>query len=36
VPFFTRPISAVLFGIIVLVVLLRLQTVQRLLRIHRP
>jgi putative tricarboxylic transport membrane protein len=36
VPFFTRPISAVLFGIIVLVVLLRLQSVQRLLRVHRP
>jgi putative tricarboxylic transport membrane protein len=34
-PFFTRPISAVLFGIIVVVVLLRFQAVQRLLRMRR-
>jgi putative tricarboxylic transport membrane protein len=30
-PFFTRPISAVLFGIIALVVLLRLPAISRLI-----
>jgi putative tricarboxylic transport membrane protein len=35
-PFFTRPISATLFGILVLVVLLRLPLVRRLLNRNKP
>jgi putative tricarboxylic transport membrane protein len=35
-PFFTRPISATLFGIIALVILLRIPAVNRLITAKRP